>query len=254
PAETWWLRASGGRWRPRAVVLPPVMLPEDPARWCAHGGMGPGPRNAVALAHAALKASGVAPDCPEAMVLVVAAPVAPHAWRLPDGGVALAPGRWVRRYAALPAGARLGAWVHEMAHLLLGWPDLPGSPCLMGAGAMRDAARDPAPPGPALALAAGWMTALPADTRLPALAVDEGMALALDRGGQRLLITRKGNTFAIHDRDTPGGPLAAGPLDDLAAPLLAGAGAALASLSPAPSPSWTGPASSPVARSGSARG
>ena len=86
----------------------------------------------------ALKALPVTEDCPEAVVMVLAVPVAPHAWRVADGGVAVAPGRWVRRYAALPADARLGAWVHEMAHLLLGWPDLPGSPCLMGHGAARE--------------------------------------------------------------------------------------------------------------------
>lgn len=230
PAESWWRCASFGRWQPRLVALPPVTLPEDPAGWCAHGGLGPGPRNAAALARAALKALPVIEDCPEAVVMIVAAPVAPHVWRVADGGVAVAPGRWVRRYAALPAGARLGAWVHELAHLLLGWPDLPGSPCLMGAGAAREGGRCPAGPGPALALAAGWMTALPADAATPASALGAGMAMVVERGARHLLITREGSDFAIHDRGAPGAPCAVGRLERLDEPLLAGVAGALAAL------------------------
>lgn len=212
------------------VALPSVMLAEDPVGWCVHGGLGQGPRNAAALVRTALKALPSSSDCPEAVVVVVAAPVAPHAWRVPDGGLAVAPGRWVRRYAALPAGARLGAWVHELAHLLLGWPDLPGSPCLMGAGAVREDGRAPARPGPALALAAGWMTMLPADAAIPASAVGPDAAMVLDRGTQRLLITREGTEFAVHDRDAPGGPLAVGRLESLEEPLLSGVARALATL------------------------
>lgn len=229
-AEAWWRAVSGGRWQPRAVALPLVMLGDDPARWCVHGGMGQGPRNAAALARAALAALPVTQDCPEVVVMVVAGPVAPHAWRVADGGVAVAPGRWVRRYAALPADAHLGAWVHEMAHLLLGWPDLPGSPCLMGHGATRHGGRDPAMPNPAAALAAGWLRSCPMEAALPAGMLMPDEAMALDWGNRRLLITRAGETFAIHDRHDAGPPLATGRLASIAAPLLAGVAPALAAL------------------------
>lgn len=229
-AEAWWLGVSFGRWRPGTVALPPVMLPDDPVGWCAHGGLGPGPRNAAALARAALKALPEGSACPEVVIMVVAAPVAPHAWRVADGGVAVAPGCWVRRYAALPADARLGVWVHEIAHALLGWPDLPASPCLMGAGAGRDAARRPAPPGPALALAAGWMTVLPPDAAMPASAIGPGAAMLLEEAARRLLITRDGEEFAIHDADVPGAPLAVGRLAHPDAPLLAAVAGSLGRL------------------------
>jgi len=229
-AEAWWNAASFGRWRPRAVALPPVTLAADPARWCAGGGMVPGPRNAAALARAALLALVPAAECPQHVVLVIAGPVAPHAWRVADGGVAVAPGRWVRRYAALPAGASLGAWVHELAHLLLGWPDLPGSPCLMGSGANRGGGHDPARPGPALALDAGWLDLAPAEPRMPACNLGPGAAMALHWDGREVLITSDGGDFAIHDRHRPGPPLASGRLADATAPLLAGVAAALASI------------------------
>ncbi len=194
--------------------------------------MGPGPRNAAGLARTALLALAEAAPCPvavipESVVLMVAGPVAPHVWRVAEGGVAVAPGRWVRRYAALPAGARLGAWVHELAHLLLGWPDLPGSPCLMGQGALRGGGHDPAPPGPALALAAGWLDLVQPAAAMPACALAEGAAMALDWRGRQVLITRREREFAVHDRLVPGPPLAAGRLADPAGPLLAGVAAGL---------------------------
>jgi hypothetical protein len=54
--------------------------------------------------------------------------------------------------------------------------------------------------------------------------------MLLDWHGRRLLVTRQGSDFAIHAADHPGLPLAAGRLDELAAPLLAGVAAALAGL------------------------
>lgn len=157
-AVAWWARVSLGYWRPCPVPLPPVVLPVHPAAFCAGGGMGPGPRNGPGLARAAL--ATLPPEaarlCPPRVVVVAAAPIAPHAWRIAGGGVAVAPGRWVRRYAALPEGAPLGTWVHELAHLLLDWPDLPGSDCLMGRGALRGGGADPAPPAASLVAAAGW--------------------------------------------------------------------------------------------------
>jgi len=227
-AEAWWRSASFGHWWPRATVLPPVRLATDPAAWCAGGGMGVGPRNAPGLVRAALLALPGGTPCPEHVVLVVAGPVAPHAWRVSEGGVAVAPGRWVRRYAALPSGAGLGAWVHEHAHLLLDWPDLPTSPCLMGQGAWRRGG--PAPPCPTLRLAAGWLTLIPAAAALPATALAANVAMSLDWFGRQVLITRNGAEFAIHDRQRPGPPLACGTFADIAKPLLAGVASALAGI------------------------
>jgi hypothetical protein len=229
-AEAWWRGASFGHWRPAAVVLPPVMLAEEPARWCGAGGMGPGPRNAAALVQAALLTLPAGTWCPEAVVLVVAGPVAPHTWRIANGGVATAPGGWVRRYAALPADAGIGVWVHELAHLLLGWPDLPGSPCVMGAGAARDAGRNPAPPGAGLAHSAGWFRVRPAAPELIAADIGAGEAVTLEWYGRTLLLSRIERQISIHDAAKPGPPLGSTTITDLTAPLLASAASALRSL------------------------
>lgn len=229
-AEHWWQAASFGRFRPCARLLPPVMLGVDPAGWCAGGGMGVGPRNAAGLVRAALSCLPPGTACPDAVVMVLDAPVAPHAWRVADGGVPVTPGQWVRRYAALPRGATLGAWAHELAHLLLRWPDLPGSACLMGVGAHRGNGWDPAPPNPSLALAAGWLTLLPADPTLPASALVPTMAMALDWRCRALLVTCDGAEFRIHDRLRPGPALATGRVVDPGLPLLSGIAAALAGL------------------------
>jgi hypothetical protein len=215
PAEAWWRAASHGHWWPHATLLPPVMLAEDPSRWCAGGGLRPGRLNAAALARAALLALPPGTPCPPLVMLVVAGPVAPHAWRVAEGGVAVAPGRRVRRYAALPAAAPLGAWVHELAHLLLGWPDLPDSNCLMGQGAAAAAA-----PNPALARAAGWLRLLQPDPRMPVVALTPGLAVDLPWPGGALLLTRDGTAVHVHLRDHPGPPVARLPVADPAAPLL----------------------------------
>lgn len=205
------------------------MLAEDPAGWCAAGGMGPGPRNAAALARRALAGLPPGTACPEAVVLVVAGPVAPHAWRVAGGGVATVPGGWVRRYAALPGpdGGGLGTWVHELAHLLLGWPDLPDSPGLMGRGALAPL---PAAPEPALALSAGWLRVLPADPGLAAGALAPDAAMALDWHGRKLLLTRDGDRLLLHDRGCAGPPIGEAAIGDAALPALACAAAALARL------------------------
>ena len=127
----------------------------------------------------------------------------------------VAPKHRVRRYAALPARAALGAWVHELAHLLLGWPDLPGSSCLMGRGAAAAA-----PPNPSLAHAAGWLRLLPADPRMPVAALTQGLAVDLPWHGGALLLTREGAAIQVHLRDHPGPPVARLPAADPAAPLL----------------------------------
>ena len=236
PVEAWWAARSLGLWRPRAVPLPPVHLPGELAGWCAAGGMGPGPRNAAGLARRALEALPPGMACPPAVVIVADAPLAPHAWRVAGGGVAVAPGRWVRRYAALPAGAPLGSWAHELAHLLLGWPDLPGSPCLMGLGARRGEGRDPAPPSAPLAWAAGWRRAVDASAGLRVGELDEGRVMPLAWEGRSLLLsagpeTGGGAWLALHAESPPAPPLGLAravpwerPVLAAAAPLLAGLG------------------------------
>ncbi|UFN46880.1 hypothetical protein LPC08_12655 [Roseomonas sp. OT10] len=235
----WWAACSFGHWRPRAVPLPPVHLSADPAGWCAAGGMGPGPRNAAGLARRALEALPAGTEAPAAVVIVADAPLAPHAWRVPGGGVAVAPGRWVRRYAALPAGAPLGFWAHELAHLLLGWPDLPDSPCLMGQGARRHGGAAPAPPCPPLAWAAGWLRGRAASPGLRLGELTEAEVVPLDWGGRSLLLSSgpepggPGCWLALHAEFPPGPPL--GLLHALPAerPLLAAAAPLLAALPPA---------------------
>ena len=222
-AAEWWARISHGQWQPRPVMLPGVILPDDPARWCAGGGLGPGPRNAPRLVRAALLAlpRPAREVCPRRVMMVVDAPIAPHAWRVAEGGVAVLPGRWVRRYAAVAASMTLGAWVHEMAHLLLDWPDLPDSPCLMGSGARRDGGKDPAPPGTRLRLAAGWMREVPATAGLLAneLATDE--VAVLRWGSRRIGFSRAGSAVVVDDLDDGDKPLGIVPLADGNTPILA---------------------------------
>lgn len=215
-------------------MLPAVVLEEDPARWCAGGGMRPGRLNAASLARAALLALPPGTACPAVVVLVVAGPVAPHAWRVAEGGVAVARGCRVRRYAALPPEAGLGAWVHELAHLLLGWPDLPGSGCLMGHGAAVAAW-----PNPSLAHSAGWLRLLAPDPRMTVAELMPGDAVDLPWPGGALLLVRDGAAVHVHRRDAPGAPLARVAVGDPAAPLLSllgglsGTGAVVAARNPA---------------------
>lgn len=222
-AAQWWRRVSHGRWRPRPVMLPPVVLSADPARWCAGGGLGPGPRNAPGLARAALLglAEPARQRCPRRVVIVATVPIAPHVWRVAAGGVAVAPGRWVRRYAAMPDAATLGAWVHEMAHLLLQWPDLPGSPWLMGNGAQRGDGHDPAPPGARLCLAAGWMREVPATAALLAADLAEDEVATLQWGDRRVGISRMADMLVADDLAESGKTLAVVPLPDADTPVLA---------------------------------
>ena len=222
-AAEWWALISHGQWRPRPVMLPGVVMPDDPARWCAGGGLGPGPRNAPGLVRAALLAlpQPAREVCPRRVMMVVDAPIAPHAWRVAEGGVAVLPGRWVRRYAAVAASMTLGAWVHEMAHLLLDWPDLPDSPCLMGSGARRGGGRDPAPPGLRLRLAAGWMREVPATAGLLANELATDQVAVLRWGSRRIGFSRAGNAVAVDDLDDGDTPLGIVPLVDGNMPILA---------------------------------
>jgi hypothetical protein len=207
-ASTWWKGISHGHWRPHPVFLPPVILSDDPSYWCAGGGLGAGPRNAPGLARAALLAlpESTRQACPRLLMLVADAPLAPHVWRVAEGGVALTPGTWVRRYAALPASAPLGTWVHEMAHLLLDWPDLPNSSCLMGSGAQHGGGNDPSPPGANLRFRAGWMREVPATAELRTGDLDTNDIATLTWGSRRIGFSRTAQGIAWDDLDALGGP------------------------------------------------
>ena len=222
-ASAWWKGISHGHWWPRPVFLPPVILCDDPSYWCAGGGLGAGPRNAPGLARAAVLAL---PDsarqvCPRLLMLVADAPLAPHVWRVAEGGVALTPGTWVRRYAALPASAPLGTWVHEMAHLLLDWPDLPTSSCLMGSGARHGGGNDPSPPGAHLRFRAGWLREIPATAELLAGDLDTCEIATLTWRSQRIGFSRMAQGIAVDNLDVPGGPFSVVSVTDWKAPLLA---------------------------------
>jgi hypothetical protein len=154
-------------------------------------------------------------------MLVADAPLAPHVWRVAEGGVALTPGTWVRRYAALPASAPLGTWVHEMAHLLLDWPDLPTSSCLMGSGARHGGGNDPSPPGAHLRFGAGWLREIPATAELLTGDLDTCEIATLTWRSQRIGFSRMAQGIAVDNLDVPGGPFSVVSVTDWKAPLLA---------------------------------
>jgi hypothetical protein len=222
-AAAWWERISHGHWRPRPVLLPAVALADDPARWCAAGGLGAAPRNAPGLVRAALLAlpGPARAACPRLVMLVTDAPVAPHVWRVAEGGIAITPGTWVRRYAALPASAPLGTWVHEMAHLLLDWPDLPESSCLMGNGARHGGGNEPAPPGASLRLRAGWMREVPVTATLRAGDLATNEVATLTWGSRRIGFSRTALGIAVDDLGALAGTLCVMPVKDWQVPILA---------------------------------
>ncbi len=193
PAAEWFGRVSRGRWRPAVDVLPPVRLPRRLAAYRDAGGMGSPPRNSQQLALDALAAlddEGCRRLAAAGGRLALAVPAGfrPHAWHLPNGGRRVA-GVWCRRYAVLPAEAPLGSAVHELAHLLLDWPDLAWDPafageCLMARGGLRDGGRDPSPPCAPLLLDAGWRDPLPLERRV-SLGQLAGTAVGVVRWGGR---------------------------------------------------------------------
>ncbi len=162
-ASDWYARASGGCFTPRFVRLGPVALPRPASWYWPAGGMGRPPHNSQQLAEDAVARlpEHERADLPETLVIVVPRGFHPHTWRFRGGGFRIADARWCLRYAILPADAPLGAVVHEIGHLVLGWPDLDersglGAECLMALGGSHDQGRNPAQPCGPLALGAGW--------------------------------------------------------------------------------------------------
>ena len=96
-------------------------------------------------------------------VVLIMAPgheIHPHTWRFRNGGVHLGQRRWCRRYALVALDVPLAALVHELGHLLFGWPDLRSSgvgfDCIMATGALITDDRSPSWPCAPLRVDAGW--------------------------------------------------------------------------------------------------
>ncbi len=207
PALAWLTRVSHGRYRPALETLPAVHLPSSFDRYRGAGGMGPPPRNSQSLVADVLTAL----DTPARqrlanaggrLALAVGAPFRPHAWHLAGGGHALGGGVWCRRYAVLPARSPLGTLAHELAHLLLGWPDLAWEPslgedCLMARGAARTGGLDPAPPCAPLLVAAGWRDALP---------LERGVPVAGLAGSAVGTLSWQGREMTVEHRNSDAGP------------------------------------------------
>lgn len=197
-AAEWFREASGEAFRPVFPSLAPVDLPLPLAAYRGRGGMGPWPANSQRLAADAAAAArssleGAWTEGLPGIVLVVPRGFHPHTWRFRGGGFALGRARWLRRYALLPGDAPLGTVVHELAHLLLGWPDLGrgsglGRDCLMAEGA----GAPPSPPCAPLRLAAGWCRPFPLLRETPLAALDSGGVGAFpSEGPPRLVEARR---------------------------------------------------------------
>ena len=180
----WFERLSGGCWGFRVLPLGMVRLPRPLSWYAPAGGMGGFPRNSQQLAWDALSAlspatlAAIGETGTDVILLVTSSRLHPHTWRFRKGGFPLGHG-WCRRYAVLPTDAPLGTWAHELAHLLLDWPDLPrssglGQDCLMATGASRAGGADPSPPCAPFLLRQGWRDTVELDRHLPVAALDVG--------------------------------------------------------------------------------
>ena len=177
PVARWFDDVSRGRWRPDFSRLASVRVPHDLARYRAGGGIlagGLGSRDLVEIVVAGLdeKDRTSVADTEGRLLLITPKGFRPHTWKPRPGRAALGSRRQLVRYAVVPEDASAGIVAHELAHLLLGWPDLDrrsGRRCLMGEGA-----RTGATPSAALLLRAGWRNALPLDRFTSAQTISTG--------------------------------------------------------------------------------
>jgi hypothetical protein len=175
-AAAWYERVSRRRsvleFRPFGTVRAPRPL----SSYSSSGGKGPWPTNSQGLVADVL--ASVAPPTAAALAhadggLLIVTPdrFLPHAWHMPNGGVAVGDAGWIRDYAVVTVGGTFGALVHELGHLAFRWPDV-GWPlesemeCLMARGATGVRAEDPALPCAALLVRQGWREPVPIGRRL----------------------------------------------------------------------------------------
>jgi M6 family metalloprotease-like protein len=134
--------------------------------------------------------------------------LSPHTWRVPGGGMHLGGRRWCRRYAVVPADAPLGTAAHELAHLLLRWPDLDrsglGWDCLMAFGGHLGGGTAPAPPCAPLRVAAGWVTPVQAGPATRVADIGPSAVVAVGGAGVRIMVERRQDRLLVFaDRSRP---------------------------------------------------
>lgn len=202
-AADWFAALSYGRWRPHPIPLSPLTLDRPLAAFTISGSLaarGPSSRDLVRLALDALpgRDRSTLAGCRGRLMIVAAdARFRPHVWAPDRGGVSLGQGAWCQRYAVVPAEAPLGAVVHELAHLLLGWPDGrvagPGARyCLMALGGLRAGGTAPTPPAAPLLLDLGWRRALRLDSAIAVGALGDAVG-TIDWAGHRVVAELRGD-------------------------------------------------------------
>lgn len=197
-ASAWYEAVSRGRCRLDFLRLAPVAAPQPLAVYAVARGRGRWPWNSQALAADIVRA--LPPEGREALacacgrvLLVTGGEFLPHTWHVPDGGMPIGRGMWVRRYAAVPADAALGVVLHELGHLAFDWPDLQWprdaeTECLMARGATGSRAADPAPPCAPLLVRAGWRDPVPVTREMTVADLQGGVIGAIDWSGLRVLV------------------------------------------------------------------
>lgn len=181
-ASAWFERVSAGKFAPEFAWLGQVTLPGVRKAYGRSGGMGSFPHNSQQLAVEVLSAlphqlQRTLHACGSPPLFWAPQGFHPHAWRFREGGFALGERQWIRRYAVVPKLASYGSVAHELAHLLLDWPDLRGDRaldplCLMARGAELTGSAEPALPCAPLRLRAGWCSVHPLERRSPARLLD----------------------------------------------------------------------------------
>jgi M6 family metalloprotease-like protein len=220
----WFAELSGGMFAPEPVPLARRSTQVDGAQadGASDGEVGPpGGWAAYARRRQALVAALLARlDEPgrdavaAASGLVVVVPPAdaglpPHASRMPGGGMHLGGRRWCRRYGVVPADAPLGTAAHELAHLLLRWPDLDrsglGWDCLMAFGGHLGGGTTPAPPCAPLRVAAGWVTPVRAGPATRVADLGPGAVVAVGAADASTMVERRHDRLLVFaDRPRPG--------------------------------------------------